>query len=479
VDAIHWALAGLAGFVAGMSVVWLTAVREAHRAEAEANGELGRAKESLAAAQVRAEFAQRAEHDLALKAKRIEELEADLAEHKVRIASLVARNEEQLNNLADQRRLLDEAREKLADTFKALSSEALESSADALLSKADRLLQQVAKTSHDEMNQRANAIEQMLAPLKQQLAELEKNNRDLERRRSAAYGEIGEQLRALGERQSEFSSAASKLTRALQDPGTAGSWGELVLERVLEKAGLIKDLHFTTQTDYSIEESRRRPDVLVHLPGGRKVVVDAKAPIRSYLDADQLDGAPREALLKDHANKLFEHARALHKRDYAKRADSPNFVIMFVPSEAGFRAACEARPTLIEDVVALNVFVATPMTLLAFLRAVAYGWSQETLAQEARKVQEEGHKLFESIAKMAGHFERVGRAISQAGKAYNETVGSLEGNVLPKARRLKELGVPSSAKLPTFETTGFTPRPLTKLNQADEDAGLVDYGCGD
>ncbi|MCW5938587.1 MAG: DNA recombination protein RmuC [Fimbriimonadaceae bacterium] len=470
------ALVALVGLAIGAAVAWILAVPRAKRLAEAAQSELAGAKEALAAAQVRAEFAQRAETELEQKSNRIVELEAAVSDYRSELASLDSRYEEQRKNIAEQQELLTEARQQLADTFKALSSEALEGTTKAFLTQAEHLLKQYKDSAQGELADRAKAIEQMMAPLKDKLAALEENNQQLERKRAHAYGEIGQQLKALGDQQIEFSTATSKLTKALQDPGTAGAWGELVLERVLERAGLQKGTHFSIQEEQSTEEGKQRPDAVVHLPGGRKVVIDAKAPTRSHLEADQHDGPAKETLLKDHATKLFEHARALHKRDYAKRYDSPDFVIMFVPSEAAFRAACEARPTLVEDVVALNVFVATPMTLLAFLRAVAYGWSQETLAQEAKKVQAEGQKLYESLAKLAVNFQRIGTAINQAGKAYNDTVGTLEGNVLPKARKFKELGVQSNAELAVVEKVDVGVRSLTKLNQAGEDASLFESG---
>lgn len=379
------------------------------------------------------------------------------AEETARLAATIAERDK-----AHEERLkaYEDAEQRLKDTFEALSAKALRESAGELAKQADEVLKRYKEGAEGDLKARQQAIDALLKPMKETLDKLEETNQSMERRRSGAYAELMEQVKALNEQQSKLHAETGRLVKALQDPGSAGSWGEMVLERVLELSGLEEGVNFYTQQTTDDGEERQRPDVHVRLPGGRLIIIDSKAPMRNYLEALGAPEGERDALLRAHSAKLLEHSKELRRRDYSKHADALDFTVMFIGSEAAFRAAMEARPNLTEEVLSNNVVVATPWTLLALLRAIAYGWRQERLAEAAREVQEDGRRLYETVCKLMDHYARLGKALGQAGRAYNDFGGSLETRVLPAARRFKDAGVQSSAELEPFEPLEFSARAL-------------------
>lgn len=465
--------AGLAlGALAAGVAVWLAMRGPAHslrQALEDAAGRLKEAEGTLAQATgdlqaLREEAAQLRERTghLAEAKARLEQLESEreglhreLADLKAREAAADSRYEEQLKNVEEQRRLLDEARAALAETFKALSADTLAESRGELRKDA----------------------EDVLKPLRERLEELQRNNEAMDQRRAEAYGDLKEQLASLAKQQAGFQHATATLARALQDTGAAGAWGEMVLERVLEMGGLVEGIHFETQSVRQDEAGTVRPDVVVKLPGERTVVIDSKAPLRSFMSAQgDVSEAERAALLADHAAKLLGHARALGSKGYAKRSDTTDFVVLFVPSEAAFRAAYEHKQDMVEEALAFNVFIATPTTLLALIRAVAYGWRQEQASREARKIQEAGQKLYESVGKVVEHFEKMGRGLRQAVGAYNELGASLDTRMIPRARQMKELGVQGSGELEAPQAIEFSPRSVASLAEPPSDPKLFEDG---
>jgi DNA recombination protein RmuC len=456
--------AAVGGLVVGGVLVWallsgrLKAATDGLRtAQTEADAArdaLQKASVGLAVAEERAGRAAATEASLI-------EVQAELAELKQSASAQEAVLREREERITELRQTLEESKTALADTFKALSQEALQGTSKQFFEQAEAVLARYKESNQGELDQRKQAIEEMLKPLRDRLVELDQKNQEMERARSMAYGDIKQQIQLLTDQQTGFQQATTRLTRALQDPGAAGNWGEMVLERVLEMAGLEEGMHFELQETQATEDGRQRPDVLVKLPGGRTIVVDSKAPMKSYLAAqEEAEQTNRETLLKDHAGKLLGHAKTLGSRNYSRRQDTTDFVVLFVPSEAAFRAAVEAQTDVIERALEVDVFIATPTTLLALLRAVGYGWRQEKFTQEARKVQENGQALYESLVTLFSHYEKLGRALQSAVRAHNDFGGSLERNVLPKARRFKELGVEGRQEIADPEPIEATPRAL-------------------
>ena len=262
-----------------------------------------------------------------------------------------------------------------------------------------------------------------------------------ERRRTEGGALLLQKIAALDAAGQGLRDETRRLTDALKKPGVRGRWGELQLKRVVELAGMVEHCDFEEQHTLTDDERRMRPDVIVRLPGGKHIVIDAKAPLDAYLRAIEApDEAARRTLLCDHARQVRQHLMQLAAKDYAACVQpSPDFVIMFLPGEMFFSAALEQDPALIEFGVDRHVIPASPTTLIALLRAVAYGWQQEAVARDAQQIADVGRKLYEAVSTLAGHFDKLGSRLRGSIEAYNEAVGSLEGNVLVKARKFKEL----------------------------------------
>lgn len=325
-----------------------------------------------------------------------------------------------------QKRVVElEAKEKVVDeqlvnTFKALSSDALDKSSKSFLD--------LAKLSFD--------------PVKESLSKLDKGMQALEKERKGDHSALTSQVKALVENEKELRSETSSLVKALRAPVTRGRWGEIQLRRVVELAGMLNQCDFFEQE----AQGALRPDLLVRLPGGRQIVIDAKVPLDAYLDSLETDNIDiKKQKLKEHARKVREHVQVLSRKAYWEQFQpSPEFVILFLPSEAFFGAALEADSTLIEVGAEKGVIIATPTTLIALLRTVAYGWKQENLSRHAEKVSELGHELYKRIVDMTGHISKLGRALNTATDTYNKTVGSFESRVLVSARKFQELGAAAS-----------------------------------
>ena len=364
---------------------------------------------------------------------------------------------------AERLRAYDDAGVKLRETFQALSAEALKSNNEQFLSLAQTRLQQARTEAATDIDSRRKAIEDLLAPMAKTLEQVDRELRESERRRIESGATLIEKIASIDTMGQDLRAETARLVDALKRPGVRGRWGELQLKRVVELAGMIEHCHFTEQETINGEQGRIRPDVIVHLPGGKRIVVDAKVPLDAYLRAlEAPDEECRQRLLAEHARQVRTHISQLSAKSYFDKVPvSPDFVVMFPPGEMFFSAALEQDPTLIEFGVDKRVIPASPTTLIALLRAVAYGWQQEAMEENARKISELGKNLYEAVRVLGGHFDSLGTKLKSSLDAYNQAVGSLEGNVLVKARRFKELHAANGGEeIKSLEQIDRVPRML-------------------
>jgi len=357
------------------------------------------------------------------------------------------------------------ARTTLRDAFKALSAEALESNNETFLHLAESRLRQARVEATSDVEERKRAIEHLLSPMKTTLEQVEREIKDAERHRLQTSTELLHKLTSLDTVGQTLRSETARLVDALKRPGVRGRWGELQLKRVVELAGMVEHCDFDEQQTFSAADGDRRlrPDVVVRLPGGKRIVVDAKVPLDAYLRAIEApDEASRQTLLADHARQVRAHLTQLAAKGYAPNVQpGPDFVVMFLPGEMFFSAALEQDAELIEFGVEQRVVPASPTTLIALLKAVAFGWQQQAQAENAQRIGELGRNLYDAIRVLASHFDDVGGRLKASLDAYNRAVGSLEGNVLVKARRFKELQVTNGdADIPPLEPIDLAPRLL-------------------
>jgi len=335
----------------------------------------------------------------------------------------------------------------------------------SLRAENDLLLRQAQQVGASELDARRQAIEGLIGPLRAELERLQGEVRALETKREGAYAQLREQMQQLTESEARLAQTAGELVQALRRPTTRGRWGELQLRRVVELAGMTSYCDFTEQPSSTTDDgSRQRPDLVVRLPGEAEVVVDAKVPLEAYLQGlEAPDETARKEALARHARQLREHVHTLATKAYwSQRPRTPELVVAFVPGDALLAAALEADPALLDDAIASHVLLATPVTLIALLKAVAYGWRQEALAESAQQVANLGRDLHRRLVTFAEHLAKVGKGLDGATRAYNAAVGSFESRVLPAARRFDDLGALGQSdqalgELPRVETAPRDP----------------------
>ncbi len=336
-----------------------------------------------------------------------------------------------------------EERQQLVGTFAELSAEALQKNNEQFLALAETKLSQVQTAAQGDLTQRQQAISQLLGPLSETLARYERGLQEIEVERKGAYEGLSEKVAQLHLGHELLQKETRNLVTALRSPQTRGRWGEMQLRRVVEMAGMVAHCDFDEQVSTTTEEGRLRPDMIVHVPGGGEIVVDAKVPLEAFLKLVEADDDGSRALYQAaHARQLRTHVDQLAKKEYWKQfAQSPQQVVAFIPGDHLLSAAYESDPALQEHAMANNVLLTTPTMLIALLRTVAFGWRQESLAENAREVQKLGAELYERLRTMSAHMQRLQRSLTASVSAYNDAVGSLESRVLVSARRFPALGV--------------------------------------
>jgi DNA recombination protein RmuC len=361
------------------------------------------------------------------------------------------KTEEQLER--ERRDSLERATERIKSSFDSIAGESLRSNSELFLQLAREHLGQHQQSAAAALGEREKAIETMLAPIREALGKTEQQMQRIDKERAETFGNLKASLESVALGQQALQRETRTLVNALRRPEVRGRWGEMTLRRLAELAGMLEHSDFTEQVQVRHEDGNLRPDMIVHMPDGRDLVVDVKTPLDAYLEAvDAASDDVRSAALRRHAQSVGERVRQLAAKNYWSQFErSPDFVILFIPGDQFLSAALAETPTLLEDGIRQNVIIATPTSFIALLKVVAYGWRQTAIAQNAETIRELAQDLYKRLAVFASHLGKVGRSLSGSVDAYNSAVGSLERQVLPGARKFTELGVRPTAEIETID----------------------------
>lgn len=387
-------------------------------------------------------------------------LRAQRTERQLSVELEVARSHLQSQAaLAEERAIdIERAQERLKSIFDELASTSLRSNSEVFLKLArESLGQQHLQAAHT-LKEREQAIENLLKPIQDALKRTETQITTIEKDRHEAFGAIRQHLESVNQSQSALQQETRNLVNALRRPEVRGQWGELSLRRLVELAGMLNHCDFTEQVHTESDEGRLRPDLIVHMPDNRDLVVDVKTPLDAYLEAvNAANDEVRAAALRRHAQLVADRVRALASKAYWSQFEkSPDFVILFIPGDQFLAAALNERPGLLDEAIRQSVILATPTSFIAMLKAIAFGWRQQSLAQNAATIRDLGEELFKRLSVFGSHLGKLGGALNRSVEAYNSAVGSLERQVLPAARRFPELGLQSDRALEQLE-------PIDKL----------------
>jgi DNA recombination protein RmuC len=362
---------------------------------------------------------------------------------------------------------------RLRDAFASLSAEALRQNNQSFLDLAQTKLGSFQQSASYEFDKRQKAVDDLVRPIHEALSRVDGKLQQVEKDRISNYAGLLEQVKVMAQTQQALHAETGNLVKALRAPQVRGRWGEIQLRRVVEIAGMLDYCDFVEQARVDSEDGRLQPDLIIRLPGDKTIVVDAKSPLSAYLDATEGNGGDdraRDALLKKHARQVRDHMVKLGGKAYWNQFQpAPDFVVMFLPGETFFSAACQHDPSLIEFGVGEQVIPASPTTLIALLRSIAYGWRQESIARNAQEISQLGRELYERLGNMTEHFEDMRKALVKAVDSYNDAIGSLEGRVMVSARRFRDLGI-AGEELPEVQPVQLGARRLTSviLSEAKE-----------
>jgi DNA recombination protein RmuC len=381
---------------------------------------------------------------------------------------------------SEREQALKMATEQLGRTFGRLAQEQFQSHSETFLKLAKENLGTHQERAKSELAAREQAVEGLVKPIREALQRTEAQLQELDKARRETHGSIKAQLEAMATSQKALSAETRNLVNALRRPDVRGQWGELTLKRLVELAGMVEHCDFVTQSQQAGDSGVVRPDMIINLPESRQLVVDVKTPLDAYLEATEAaTDAERRTAYARHAGVVAERVRELAAKAYwAQFERSPEFVILFIPGDQFLSAALTERPGLLDDALRQNIILATPTSLVALLKAVAYGWRQVALTENATEIRRLGVQLYERLTTFATHLAQVGKSLNDGVKAYNRTVGSLERMVLPSARRFTGLGVKPRAKLPTLQAVDETPRPVD-MSRAETDAEAASDDAAD
>jgi DNA recombination protein RmuC len=380
----------------------------------------------------------------------------------VKCAALTAQLDAERTSSADKIAVMEQAELRLREAFQSMGAEVLRQNSESFLQLARTSLTEMQQSNSSDLELRQQAITELVSPIRETLQKMDGTLQKVELARVGSYESLIAQVRSMGEAQRELSGRTKQLGDALRAPNVRGRWGEMQLKRVCEMAGMLDHCDFAEQTSVDTEDGKLRPDLTVRLPGGKVIIVDAKAPLMAYLAATECDDEQeRERLMRDHSRQVRDHMVKLGQKAYWGQFEStPEFVVMFLPGETFFSAALQYDPGLIEYGVDQHVIPSSPTTLIALLRSIAYGWQQDRVAKNAEEISALGREMYVRISTFSNHFDTLRRGLEKSVEAYNSAVGSLERKVLPQARRFRDLGAGTVAEIDTMDSIDLTLRRL-------------------
>jgi DNA recombination protein RmuC len=396
---------------------------------------------------------------LVLRSRSLRELQTRNTELTLTL-ELEQKNKDQLDDI------LDQTRDQLANTFHQLSEQALSQNNAHFLQLAEENLKRFQSEAKSELGSKEKAIEQMLKPINEALQQTTKQIQEIEKERKQAYGSLSTTISQMAQSQQQLQQETQNLVQALRRPEVRGQWGEMTLRRLAELSGMVAHCDFYEQTHTATETGAIRPDMIVRLPEKRDIIVDAKTPLDAYLSAIQAkDDNTRKTEMKRHAQIIRSRVKELARKNYwAEYSNSPEFVVLFIPGEQFLSAALEVDASLLEDSMSQNIILATPTNFVALLRAVSYGWKQQSLAENAEIIRELGENVYKRLATFGNHLSKLGSSLGTSVNHFNSAVGSLESNVLPAARKFTEMGISSKHTIDDLPPIEPQPRQVQNVN---------------